>query len=669
MPTYSIKAPNGKTYSLDGPAGASQEDVQAEVLRQHPDAGAAAEDAAPQTIAGNLDASRQNVEGARQALVSGVQEAAQRVPEFIERLQALSTNTVASVTEKQSERRVVAEEVSKQAGINPEGRDAVVKVLESAPWFAAGAFGPLSRARTLGGALLKNTALSAAEAATQFDTGQGRLNDVVAASALTASVTAGTAALPAAANVVVGGVRQIVKGSRAEKVYEEATKEFGQFMATLGQRTGIPFIRYFESQSYNSKLQEFYAKQSEQIVDDAAKVLKQPSLSPTSTLEGQFLAARFKMQSSIDNMKGVRNKEWENGAREVSRAAKQGIGAGQIQMPTFMDAAAEVVSQSRNPLRNMARDVLPLRVARTLESKVLGRKPLAYGTLSAQEASDALVGINKLLNSADGEAQVLGGKLMDALYKDIQNMASSQGGGARDAANALLRMRDDYARRSMAIVAMQDGATYRMLGMHLNDGAIPEPGKLLEKLSTMSPGRVAEVRQWMAANSPETLKQMRQSLVDNAVRRAGALKASSDAQLDLDQFANALMNPKEGMAVRGLDLFTPSEQSRLRGISKALSIIKGSRPEATVPGTKIQGADVAGYVVSGVKGLVVRQIGRILTGVKGADFITDPEVYKKLLTYANTRGKTQDVARVALTDWLHDEYPVQPEHQQQPAGQ
>lgn len=39
MPTYSIRAPNGKTYTVTGPAGATQAQVQAEVLRQHPDAG------------------------------------------------------------------------------------------------------------------------------------------------------------------------------------------------------------------------------------------------------------------------------------------------------------------------------------------------------------------------------------------------------------------------------------------------------------------------------------------------------------------------------------------------------------------------------------------------------------------------------------------------------
>lgn len=42
MPTYTLKAPNGKTYNIEGPDGASQDDVQAEILRRDPAAATAA---------------------------------------------------------------------------------------------------------------------------------------------------------------------------------------------------------------------------------------------------------------------------------------------------------------------------------------------------------------------------------------------------------------------------------------------------------------------------------------------------------------------------------------------------------------------------------------------------------------------------------------------------
>lgn len=41
MPTYKMTAPNGQTYSIDGPANASDDDVRTAILSQHPDAGSA----------------------------------------------------------------------------------------------------------------------------------------------------------------------------------------------------------------------------------------------------------------------------------------------------------------------------------------------------------------------------------------------------------------------------------------------------------------------------------------------------------------------------------------------------------------------------------------------------------------------------------------------------
>ena len=41
MPTYSLRAPNGKTYEIEGPKGASEAQVRAEILRRDPSAGRA----------------------------------------------------------------------------------------------------------------------------------------------------------------------------------------------------------------------------------------------------------------------------------------------------------------------------------------------------------------------------------------------------------------------------------------------------------------------------------------------------------------------------------------------------------------------------------------------------------------------------------------------------
>lgn len=69
MATYSIKAPNGQTYEIDGPDGATQEQVQAEVLRQFPEAGggAQAEVAAPTEAPANPELPADPAQGERVA--------------------------------------------------------------------------------------------------------------------------------------------------------------------------------------------------------------------------------------------------------------------------------------------------------------------------------------------------------------------------------------------------------------------------------------------------------------------------------------------------------------------------------------------------------------------------------------------------------------------------
>jgi hypothetical protein len=47
MPLYSIQAPDGHTYTIEGPDGASQQDVINAVLAQHPEAGTPAPAAKP----------------------------------------------------------------------------------------------------------------------------------------------------------------------------------------------------------------------------------------------------------------------------------------------------------------------------------------------------------------------------------------------------------------------------------------------------------------------------------------------------------------------------------------------------------------------------------------------------------------------------------------------
>ncbi len=681
MPTITVQTAQGpKRVTVDDGATQAQiEEVADMVAEQY----ARREPARPQepVVGGagemtgtiDMDTARGIAAGAGEALQRGIGAAKQAAGNFADVFTEFVYGTPAvnsprtpvdpansrgrRATIAELERRTVAKELAAQAGVPTKLRDGAAAVFSAAPWAAAGLVGPMARAETMGGAVLKNSVLAAGEASLQFDADGSRLDDVLGATGLTAGVTAASAALPAGANKVVQSVKTITEGSRAEAAYQQAVAEIGPFFVSLGQRTGIPFIRALESQGFDSQLQEFYAKQAEGIVTRTAELLRQPALSPSSSLDGAFLAARSKMEGNISGLRQARNQIWVDGANQLKLKAGQGTGYNLLPAGNFRRTAAAIISDARNPLRNITRDILPRRVAATLEG-VTGKA----GPMRVTDAADLLIGINKLTGSGDPQQVALGSRLKDAIYKDLEAVDPQM--YSKEAADAVLKMRDDYARGSALIVGLQDSVTYRMLGLSPTVDAAPvEPQAMLDAFAGLEPVRQNEVRKWMVRNSPETLLQMRQSLVDSAVRRAGTIGPASEAQIDLEKFANALTAPKEGNAIRGLNLFTPGEQNRLNGIKRALTILKNvAEPNAGKARAPVGLDDVAGVAVSLSPTFFARNIGRILTGNKSSEFLTDPEAYAKLTTYVNTRAGTfsrleQDGARLALAEYLQDNYP------------
>ncbi len=78
MPTYEITAPDGRKYRIEGPAGATNEQVRQQVLRQHPDAGGrqSAKPAAPKPtshLQGIIEGVMKPWNNAARALESGVE--------------------------------------------------------------------------------------------------------------------------------------------------------------------------------------------------------------------------------------------------------------------------------------------------------------------------------------------------------------------------------------------------------------------------------------------------------------------------------------------------------------------------------------------------------------------------------------------------------------------
>ena len=81
MPTYSMRAPNGRTYRVSGPPGATDAQVRAEILRQFPDAGGVPPKPKPKK-----KSFLQKAEEFGEAALTGVAEGIRPVSEFAQTL-------------------------------------------------------------------------------------------------------------------------------------------------------------------------------------------------------------------------------------------------------------------------------------------------------------------------------------------------------------------------------------------------------------------------------------------------------------------------------------------------------------------------------------------------------------------------------------------------------
>lgn len=89
MPLYRITAPNGQTYEIEGPPGASDADVANAVLRQNPEAGRPAVEPkpAPFSLSDTALAAAQSALGATKSTIEGVTGAGSAPGEYLEGLQ------------------------------------------------------------------------------------------------------------------------------------------------------------------------------------------------------------------------------------------------------------------------------------------------------------------------------------------------------------------------------------------------------------------------------------------------------------------------------------------------------------------------------------------------------------------------------------------------------
>ena len=121
MPTYTVRAPNGKTYKITGPAGATNAQIERAVLEAYPDAGRAAPKqrvAPPRTRGSGV--------GAVNALLDNINEIILGVPEGAYNLAAMVTDPISgmifgkeAVKQAQGQRRAATDYLSRKLVTKP----------------------------------------------------------------------------------------------------------------------------------------------------------------------------------------------------------------------------------------------------------------------------------------------------------------------------------------------------------------------------------------------------------------------------------------------------------------------------------------------------------------------------------------------------------------------
>jgi hypothetical protein len=112
MPTYTVRAPNGKTYKITGPAGATNAQIERAVLEAYPDAARAASAKAPRTRGTGIGAIDTPLDIINEALIG--------VPEGVYNAAAMVTDPIArlifgkeAVTQAQRQRQGAVDKVSR----------------------------------------------------------------------------------------------------------------------------------------------------------------------------------------------------------------------------------------------------------------------------------------------------------------------------------------------------------------------------------------------------------------------------------------------------------------------------------------------------------------------------------------------------------------------------
>ena len=558
-------------------------------------------------------------------------------------------------------RRKVAALEAEASGASPEtfgGSAATTEAVAQAALPSAAVRGLAGPGTTVFGGMWRESLSGLAGNAIAFDARTGEVNPVVAnlmAGGLPAVMAFGTGLVPGVSNVFARATREAVEGSPTDLAYRSGKAAMPDVDYTLGQRTGVPLAITLEQQAFNSKLQRFYREQTDKVMASVSKTMTNiPALATSKS--GAWSGAVQKAGDDLQSLRKSMNAQWEAGMNQVRTLA-----GNSAYFPT-KELGGRVQAELANSgsaakLRNLVKDdTAPVREALDSIMNVLGpADTMLTRGITPGDASDLLIGLNRLSKSENAEVRGFAARTAEALKADLDGLQQA-GSGLSPAAKQLLTTRADYKQAAQQLDALRMNAAYRMLGVgqKLQVGQRPTSDMLVSNFQRLGPTEQKEAVAWLQANAPELLPVMKNELVGAATRRTGATRAAVESRYDLDNLTKVLLTDD----VLGSPMWTKAERARLAGVADGLSVINNYRPNLAgrPSGSPTGPSDVVINIVSRAAPFVARTATRIMTGTHGADFITDPRVYEALTTIKNTTGHSNLAARIALLELMQAEY-------------
>lgn len=413
---------------------------------------------------------------------------------------------------------------------------------------------------------------------------------------------------------------------------------------SAGQQTGSPAVQRLEARAAGKYAQEFYATQSDKALGafenmaDNAEALAKARATPGTVATGINEAIR----SQSNKMRAIRNAEYDKGINQFTSLAQAD---GKVFVPTLAHEFEAIMAEDSNKY-NILKGILPESIKEV--AGIVGKPvPLA-------DMGQVLKGLNKgkdysgaiFKDASEAELDMYRGRLRTALQNDLDHLDTTTLSPSGQAAMSVLKdTQDQYAQRSDRLRRLDNDSVNKIFG---DAESLTTPQAALNRFYALNPRDQDYAVELLSTTSPDVLQAMRshklrEAIDASTIRDAAAQSSKFDPSKFLQEI-NAGVNERNKSK-----LFGPGMQKQLDEGASHLAVILNA--PGSKGGTTIWPEEVAINLVSRSPEFVARAVTRMVYGTQGDKLLFTPQGLSALRTLSNTGNKSAQQTTQALA-WV-----------------